>query len=239
MNRALANFLNLIYPPVCLHCKGWCEEADRPFCESCRELLCLVNPLSRCNHCFRELGEEKVGKCKNCRDNRKNIPLLALAAALEYQGPAGALIRQIKYRGHLSLVGGAGAFMAAQWSRLSWPAPDLIVPVPTTLAKRLVRGYNTAFLLGCELGSYLSTSCHELIRRKMGGVSQSGLSHHERLKLTGEYFSFAGRNLEGVETILLVDDVMTTGTTLLRCAETILEKHPCRIYALTFAHSSG
>ena len=78
-----------------------------------------------------------------------------------------------------------------------------------------------------------------VLKRKSGDYSQAGLSKKQRMDLKGETFIFkTGHDLED-KVILLIDDVMTTGSTLRRCAEALQGGHPKSIYALVLCKQSN
>lgn len=224
-------FLNLIYPPCCLHCKAVLLVDSHLLCADCLSLLELIDTTDRCPHCFSlEYSPEKrlCGICK------KNYPVLnGLASTFEYVGPAATLIRKLKYSDQAYLAKGCGAYMAAQFLELDWPMPDVIVPVPIAFTHLLERGYNQSELLGQSLSELLQCPVQEALKRKSGDYSQAGLNHEQRIKLEGSSITIKpNQNLQD-KNILLVDDVMTSGSTMRKCAEALLSDCPASIYGLT------
>ena len=123
--------------------------------------------------------------------------------------------------------------MAAYLLNLGWPLPDLIIPVPITTAHWLQRGFNQSQLLAKSMSEILSRPTQEALKRDNLAYSQAGLSYKQRLQMEeNSFFLKRGQNLSD-KIILLVDDVSTTGTTLKRCAATIIPECPTAIYALT------
>lgn len=194
-----------------------------------------ISPEERCPLCFSPFFCQVQGICSECQT--KNHVLHKVASVFDYEGPPATLIRQIKYGNKPYLAEGAGSFLAVQFLRLNWPMPDVIVPVPISTVRRLERGYNQSELLCQPLAKAIDRPIVSLLRRKSGEFSQAGLSRQQRLTLDSRnLFLKQEIGYEG-KIILLVDDVMTTGSTLHRCAEVLLDANPRAIYGLTLCRT--
>src|ERR1700722_9754193 len=216
LNRSLTH---LVYSPLCLHCRSVKVEPEYPLCNDCISALELIDPIERCPNCFSFNEESGHYPCTLCRETP---PLFdRAAAAFAYRGPAATLVKCLKYRNQPYLAEGCAAYMAAQSLRLEWPLPDVIIPVPIPLMRYWERGYNQSFLLSKSLGVLLERPVKEALTRKSGDFSQAGLSYTQRLELGSSTFKAKPhQNLQG-QSILLVDDVMTTGSTMKRCTEAL------------------
>lgn len=233
--KIVRSFLALLYPPLCLHCNQGVRFPPNPLCEWCIKQLELIDPSERCSTCFSSEISEAVSYCTCCL---KQPPLWqSMAAAFDYEGPASSLIRQFKYGNQPYLAKGAAAFMAAQFLRLNWEMPDLIIPVPMPLLKKWDRGYNQTELLAAELGNLLQVPVQQRLRRSNGTWSQAGLSRHQRLEISLSTFQLKKGDSLSNKHILLIDDVITTGSTLRCCAEVILEEYPATISTLAFCRA--
>lgn len=135
------------------------------------------------------------------------------------------------------LAKGASAYLTAQFLLLDWPLPDVIVPVPISFTRWFQRGYNQSFLLASGLGEMINRPVQEALLRKSGDFSQAGLNHRQRISLSGETILMKKHQGLQDKCILLIDDVMTTGTTMHKCAEALSEECPGRIYGLTLCHA--
>ena len=121
---------------------------------------------------------------------------------------------------------------ARKFLRMKVGVIDLIMPVPTFWLKKWERGYNQAFFLAKGLASiYAIPVDTSIIKRTRYTVSQTMLGSTERIV-----------NLEGAFTInkplnnqhiLLVDDVLTTGSTISNCAKVLIENGAARVYGIT------
>jgi ComF family protein len=186
-----------------------------------------------CSLCARILPwRQKGGVCLPCWDafpwapgyRPGRGPLRALLWAAEYEGPAGRLVRGLKFEDMDYLASPLGREAAARLAPLiAAMRPDLVVPVPLHWWRRSRRGYNQAGLLARAIARQagLPLSTRALARRR-AGRRQLGLSRQERLRsLAGCYAARAPR-VRGL-TVLLVDDVVTTGATLEACARALLQ----------------
>jgi ComF family protein len=115
---------------------------------------------------------------------------------------------------------------------------DLVVPVPLHPRRKRERGYNQAALLGRELANLLGLSCHEsALSRVRATLPQVGLTDTERSQNVRHAFrcirpaSIRGRR------ILLIDDVMTTGSTVASASSSLLEAGAKRVCVLTLARA--
>ncbi len=94
---------------------------------------------------------------------------------------------------------------------------DLIVPIPSSARRFRQRGYNQAALLGKVIGRQLDTPCSEVLGR-FGHSRQVGADRRERLtQLKGMFYVRKSSLIYG-QRVLLIDDVVTTGTTINECA---------------------
>ena len=228
----LSSSLSLIFPHLCLHCGDDLLISEHLFCSSCLQILTLIDPLERCPICFSSVDYPK--NLPFCPCKRSDFVFNRFGAAFDYEGPAATLTRKLKYGGQASLAKGMAAFMYTQLDRLSWPFPDLIVPVPISSLHRLERGFNQSFLLAWELAQILNRPVVDCLKRKSGEFSQASLSKKQRILFSkNSVFVKEETYLQG-KSVLIVDDVMTTGSTLRACAEAIADKLPSVIQGFVF-----
>ncbi|WP_039377641.1 ComF family protein [Parachlamydia acanthamoebae] len=237
MKKWVGNGLNLIYPPICLECEDSLQNSSSLFCDDCHEQLSLIDPTERCHYCFESKHDFRSGVslCKRCS---LHAPLFrGVGAAFDYEGPAATLVKHLKYLNKPYLAEGAGAFLAYQFFQLQWPIPDLIIPVPLSFMRNLSRGYNQAFLLANAMGNILNCPVAQVLKRKSGDYSQAALDRKQRMTLEQESFFLQENGIIRDKTLLIIDDVRTTGATLNRCAETLLTGYPAKMYGLTLCHT--
>jgi len=160
-----------------------------------------------------------------------------MGAVFNYEGPAASLIKRLKYAHQPYLAKGMAAFLVAQFDRLGWPMPDALIPVPLSFSRWLERGYNQSALLAEEMGSLLQRPVWHALKRKSGDFSQAALSSEKRKELDGSRFKLNPAFAFEGKILLVVDDVMTTGTTLRCCAEILNRENPAALYAMTFCRT--
>lgn len=228
------SLLHLAFPAKCLHCGSLLPPESVVLCSGCASLLDLISPEGRCPTCFHLFSEDAL-LCQDCMQ----YPSLytCMGAAFDYEGPAASLIKSLKYANQPYLAKGMAAFLIAQFDRLEWPMPDALIPVPLSFSRWLERGYNQSALLADAIGSFLHRPVWNALKRQSGDFSQAALSLEQRKALDGTRFKInPAYSLEG-KILLVIDDVMTSGSTLNCCAEILNRENPASLYALTFCRT--
>ena len=162
-------------------------------------------------------------------------PLTGVLTPFAYEGVVRTAVQHLKYRGIRSLVPEMARPMAWELA-VAVPPPFSLVPVPLHPTRLRERGFNQAELLAWELARLLDAPLSTgALRRKVDTPSQVDTSTRaERLRNVRDAFAAEGP-LDG-ETVVLVDDVTTTGATLSAAAQALLSAGALRVYGLTFAH---
>ena len=162
-------------------------------------------------------------------------PLAGVLTPFAYEGVVREAVRRLKYRGLRGLVPEMARPMTRELA-LAVPPPFTLVPVPLHPARLRERGFNQAELLARAVARSLDAPLDVgALRRSVetpSQVSMRGLA--ERLRNVRGAFAATGA-LDG-ETVVLVDDVTTTGATLYAAAQTLLSAGASRVYGLAFAH---
>lgn len=233
---------DLVFAPRCLGCGGPSGGADRLVCGRCRSRLAPPPPplCPRCGFPRLRTGREVGATCQECVD--WTVDLRAARSACLLREPASALVHQLKYRGWHGLGSEMGERMAAV------PLPSdvrreasLVVPVPTTELRIRERGYNQAEVLARSLAAHSRRTIICALQRGGGTSSQTTLQPAaRRANVAGAFRPVpgAGRDVVG-EHLLLIDDVLTTGATVLECAEALVEAGARCVTVLTFARATG
>jgi ComF family protein len=117
-----------------------------------------------------------------------------------------------------------------------WPV-DVIVPIPLGKLHKQERGYNQAGVLARSTALQLNLPMDDKsIRRKRETFTQVKLSNEERRKNLVDAFEVTGHRLDG-KRVLIVDDVITTGTTINSCAGAVISSGAKEVYALSLGRS--
>lgn len=174
--------------------------------------------------------------CDGCRSEFKEIEphlrlesgdLAATAVAFEYTGRAAQAVRRLKYDRVTPLAPWMANEMRSLVQKCGLSAVDLIVPVPIHWSRLCERGFNQSELLAANLGE-ASTALLRFRRTR----PQVGLDLEQRL----ENLKGAFRAKEGIagKTVLLVDDVITSGGTVRACAAALRAAEAISVSAVAF-----
>jgi ComF family protein len=224
--RVSSALLDLVVPRRC----GLCGRFDTFLCERCTASLPVAS-LPRCPACWGTVDQR--GVCRACAGEL--VPSLAgLRSPYVMDGGARRLVHALKYDGHSALAEPMGRLMAECFE--SWGvSPDLVVPVPLHRSRRRRRGFNQAALLARSVaeatGITLDQTLLHRIRNTMAQVQTAGAEERRR-NVAG---AFAVTRPVTMRSVLLVDDVCTTGATMRACAGALRASGARRVYALTFA----
>ena len=163
-----------------------------------------------------------------------------------YAGNLRKAILQLKFHGREYLGNRLGALLARAWGALPEPDPAIVAPVPLHPSRKRQRGFNQAELLARGLVRRLRkeerfhrfqlvASC---LRRIRATLPQVGLSVSARRENVSGVFSVARPEQVRTRTVVLIDDVMTTGATLSACAAALKRAGASRVLALTLARAT-
>jgi ComF family protein len=202
--------VRVLYPPLCLVCRAP-GQGDLDLCTPCRiELPWFTHG---CAACARRLPEGAGPLCGACI--RRPPPFDATRAAFHYAPPLDRLISGFKYRGRLT----HGRLLGQIWAdtlRAPGPLPELLLPVPLHPTRLRERGFNQALELARPLGRQLGVTVEPaLIRRVVATPPQQTLRGRERRQNVRRAFELApALTADPPRSVALVDDVMTTGSTV-------------------------
>ena len=236
---------DIIYPPRCLICEAFLrpylrEKGDMvSLCPSCRaDFVEISSPL--CPICYTPFASE-IKEDHPCEDCLRKRPFYeAVAAPFLYDGTLMDAIHQLKYgkKSHLAdSLGPLLAGFAEDWVKKSH---DLVtVPVPLHPKRLRQRGFNQGLLLARHVAGRLDTELDFLsLRRTRHTAPQTGLGKKERQKNVRGAFVVTDPEAMKGKTVLLVDDVATTGNTLNECAK-VLKKSGCeKVFCLVLARAA-
>ena len=180
------------------------------------------------------MPQRKNGICKICLSSRPSYH--ALRSWAVFEGPVRGAVHHLKYRRDLGLGEVLSNPLADFIQTQNWQI-DTVIPIPLSNQRYKERGYNQIALVAYPLSLILDLaySPNALIRKKHTR-SQVGLSALER-KNNVEGAFWANPKLTSGKSILLMDDVATTGSTLAAASEALVASGAAKIYALTLARA--
>ena len=217
----------------CVACASVPADYDG-LCDTCRKELPIILG-ERCNACGAELdGIFEV--CSKCMQEDKRIWDSAFAL-YRMEGIARKLIHKFKYNKETALARTFALSIIKRLDQNFFDDIDLIIPVPLHWTRELLRGFNQSALI-CD---FLHINCNiptkNLLKRIKITQKQANLSRTQRKKnLIGVFSLKKGENCKN-RTILLVDDVMTTGTTLSMASKVLLEAGALNVKVLVIARA--
>jgi len=191
-----------------------------------------------CRRCGRDVpGLDREFICEDCRTHRPHFD--RVASALRFEDVARQMMLDFKFNRHLWLRDDFVDWLegiARAWFKVD--EIGFVLPVPTTLLHRADRGFNQCDYLAKALARRLGCPCSGHALRRTGSPKrQGGLGEEERrTNVVGTFEVVRPQKVAG-KTLLLVDDIMTTGSTLSECARTLKAAGAGKVWAVTLCRS--
>ena len=222
-------FLELVLPARC----GGCDALGELFCVRCRAATRkLEEPL--CPRCGAELESARRRDC-GCRARLRHLARIRSYGV--YDGPLERALHRFKYRGRRSLAQPL-ALLLAERLAVDGLAGEAISWVPLCARRLRQRGYNQAELIARALAGLTSLPLLERgLKRLRETPTQVGLDRPRRLINVADAFGYQGRPIGG-RSILLLDDVATTGATLDACAAALKAAGSGPVFGFTVARAT-
>jgi ComF family protein len=245
LQTVLSSIFGVLFPSECRLCHTPLDNISR--IPVCRECLAAIRPVRapQCVVCGDRLVSAQLlmgdGRCANCRDFE---PEFERAVSFgEYEDGLRGLIHLLKYESITPVAGPLGSMMAQAIGELlsgRGLMRPLLVPVPLHKSRRRTRGFNQAELIAQAAGKCLSPRLEVasgILLRQRDTISQVGLSREERLHNVRGAFRVSDPGRVKGRTLIVVDNVMTTGTTLSECARVLTRAGAERVWAVTVARA--
>ena len=224
LSNLVSSALDFVFP---IHCAG-CGREGGVICGQCAdELARLTYPY--CRVCA-DPGVN--GLCRWCGQSPPGFD--SLRSPFRFDGPVRDAIHRLKYKGERASAGLLAGLMAEYLEGNPVPA-DALVPTPLHPRRLRGRGYNQSALLAHEIGKRITLPVREdlLIRVRNPRPQVETQSRQERRGNVAGNFQCRA-DATGL-TVLLIDDVATTGSTLSECASAMKSAGAVRVHALTLA----
>jgi ComF family protein len=240
MRDLARGLLQLLYPRVCAACA--CSLASEPakFCPSCRALL-QADPHPTCPRCAATVGPfaNIEGRCPACRQFDYQFDRAVRLGA--YEGLLRALVLRMKHSaGELTAEFLGEAWAEHRGAQVRELGVQLVIPVPLHWRRRWFRGYNQSEAIARGLARHLKLPCcPRWLRRVRPTEQQTRQTPAGRWQnVKGAFRSRPRSGLRG-KTVLLVDDVLTTGSTCSEAAAALRSAGAARVIAGVLAHSQA
>lgn len=230
--------LDLIYPPRCFICE---RDGSESFCTLCRQqIVPLHAPF--CDRCGMPIAADRL-VCPDCESGSEPEFNWSLAAGA-YTGVLRTAIHKLKFDGKVAIAQPLGELLA---DAVAAPSParinpadfDCIVPVPLHPGRRHERGFNQAERIARPISARYGTHLDTVgLRRARRTRSQTNFNRVERARNVAGVFETRTPLYFDGQSVMLIDDVLTTGSTLNECAKVIKNAGAKRVVVAAVARGS-
>ena len=219
--------LDWVYPPRC----GGCGQKGSRWCKNCRSSVHTM-PKIICEKCGLPVYRRAI--CQRCLEYPPRYN--ALRSWAIFDGPVRNALHRLKYHRDIALGDTLATQLMSILANLQWDF-DCVVPVPLGEARLKERGYNQSKLLAWPIAMRWKKPMEMgVIRRVRETRTQVGLKYEQRqANVTGAFM--ADKFLVKGCTVLVIDDVATSGATVDACASALLDAGAKGVYCLTLARA--
>lgn len=211
-------------------------------CDLCGEVICLDEV--RCEECINasKTSEDACLKCGHdtdscdCKKTNKKPPYKAIIAPYYFEDSIAFAVHRFKFHGYKELSKGMAKEIASLVNRRYKDVKfDIVTFVPMTRKENYKRGYNQSYLLAKAVSKELNIPLEKSLTKIRNTDNQRGKSAKDRkTNLYGAFDLTKGMSVEN-KTILLIDDVKTTGSTFFECTEMLKAYGAADVYCAAFA----
>ncbi len=225
MKQAVVSLSDFFLPRFCPYCKIKLSSAEYIVCENCISNIQLADDERIIFEFNRKFLEDKI------------INGFASLYVFEKGKELQNLIHALKYEDRF-LIGKFLGEKAGQYlsKKITAWRIDLIIPIPLHHLKKAERGYNQSYYIAKGIGKQLAIKVSgNILKRKIYTESQTTMTLKERMANIKDAFSVKREKSVKGKNILLVDDVITTGSTVSECGKTLLASGANKTYAASAA----
>ncbi len=231
-------FLDELFPEhySCYNCsKEVNNENNYHLCNECiKKIKAIKYP---CKICGDELNSF-TKYCENCKSHKRHFDYVR--SVTTYDGVARNLVHKLKYGNCNYIAKLIARYLNEEFVKGSYDLIDLIICVPITHEKLKTRGYNQTEEILKEFVKITDIDYNlDCIKRIKNNSTQTVLTRKERLENMKNSFEFTNSIDITNKNILVIDDVITTGSTLDEIARTLKENGAKKVFGLTFCHTKS
>ncbi len=216
----------------CIDCgKDLPGKQEIELCDDCLGKLEFLDEEKCCKLCGSKLKSSNL--CLNCKSHKREFDIARSVAS--YEGDVAKIVVNFKYNNKPYFSRTLGALLAKRFEELNWKV-DFAIFVPVTKRRMKTRGYNQAQLLANELSKRTKIPVLDnVLIKKKDTQQQAGLGFKDRQENIKKTFAVLDKDKLNGKTVVLVDDVFTTGATSNACAKCLKDAGVKMVYVLTFA----
>ncbi|WP_313339415.1 ComF family protein [Sedimentibacter sp.] len=237
MKEYVDSFLELIYPEknTCFVCDKYDEEIDQKYicCDCEKKIKKIVPPV--CVKCSKPINYDKSTElCQECGGDERYFEISKSLYA--YEGVIKNAIYNYKYYNKPYFYKLFGNLITDFINKENYLNYDYIVSVPLHRSKLRKRGYNQSELLARHISNSLSIPYIDALKRIKRTKKQSEKSKEERRKNLKDAFLIKASSDKIINrSVLLVDDIYTTGSTVNECSKALITYGVSKVYVITIA----
>lgn len=229
MNSGLTFLLDFAFPCYCVSCGTPVSSKNNHLCSRC--LSSLKTAEKGCSVCSSVTDRGVCGFCSG----RMFYPSKHISL-FEYEGAVKGIIHGLKFGGLMNVYKVLAPFLSDSLEEFG-SSIDFITSVPMNRKKYAARGYNQSELLALSLSKASGIHFCRFLREKKGSAHQREFSYSSRyINVIDRYETIRNCNINE-KTILLIDDVFTTGATINECSRILLAAGARSVFSLTVARS--
>ncbi|MBP5399945.1 MAG: ComF family protein [Alphaproteobacteria bacterium] len=236
--KLIENIINFLFPYQCLRCGKILNSAGY-LCDQCIEEISFIKP-PYCYKCGHPLQEENIHEkmlCAGCLKNKRTFYRLSRSAVI-YDNSSKNLILAFKFFDQTENANLLAAMLKIAGKDIFSEGADLIVPVPLHYTRLIKRKYNQSALLAQKLSEMTAIPHNNLtLIRSRKTKPQVEVSGKERLTNVKNAFKVKNQKLIKGKRIILLDDIMTTGSTVKECALVLKKAGAKSVDILTIART--
>ncbi len=223
------DFLDFLFPRFCVICGKRLSTQEKHLCLSC------YTHLPRTNYHLAEHSELE----KNFWGWGKEMPIEKAVSFFMYNDANKEILIQLKYKRNPQI----GTYMASQFAKeikndnsTFFDDIDIIVPIPLHWMRMIKRSYNQSYYVAKGISRETRIPiCTKAVKRILNNKSQTLMQRNERQDNVKGIFRLVKPELLAGKHILIVDDVTTTGSTIMSCAKEIAKAQNTKVSILTLA----
>jgi competence protein ComFC len=231
----LRTLVELLYPSNCVGC-GFAQDAGVFLCDECLASFSRIRP-PFCHCCSRPFEGLITGQfsCPNCED--RSWAFDCVVSIYQAKGVLRDLIHRFKYGGQYYLRRLLSKILleAMRDERIAAIHIDGLVPVPLHPARRRERGFNQAEALAKSVSKQTAIPVLDCIERRSYTRTQTQFDRSERMRNLRNAFALRKSSVVLGKNLVLLDDVLTTGSTLHECALALRKAGAESVRAITVA----
>lgn len=232
IKKLLPALTDLLYPRRCPVCGQIVAAPEVLIHSACLKKLSMIKQPA-CQRCGKEVFSEAAEFCYDCLRRHRSFD--AGAALLNYNQAARQSMMAVKYKNRREYLDFYAEAMAIRFrSRVLGWAPRVLIPIPIHRSRKRQRGFNQAEELARRLGRSWQLPVETgLLLRSRKTLPQRELNPQERMENLRTAFAVRAAGPAIPDTVLLIDDIFTTGSTIEACTRVLKEAGVGTVYFLT------